>query len=680
MQAYYSNRNLSLQMKKQKRHTLVVLACLAIVALTLSCENKKHVMNDIRYADSILYHYRDNAQPIIDSLLAAGTINQLAAEYYNICFNLRGTDDYENMLKHAYDIEIKNEKDRIYHIRVAQESVYFYVICRRYDAAMQTFTDVRPMISTDDLEKYPQIVQSYANMQYLVGICNIYKEHYQEGDRLIEVGLDKITECSRDTVNLPIAHSAVFQYPLVALTAFYNQKQYDTSLKWIDRAEQNLNESTLNSKLSAEMKDYMEGHIYNARATIYAIQGKKKESKEYYEKYLKTKTSQSNTSRLNTVDYLLATGQYEEAADVVDGIEQLMVARNMPMTLDNIVGYIVTKYKANLLAGRRDTALAVASRIIFALDSALVWSDRDKSIELATLYETSLKEQKIAEQQIEMNHERYLALAVVLVLITVFFVLYTLSRRRAYAKLAIANARAEESSRMKSDFIQQISHEIRTPLNILSGFAQVITTPGLELDEETSKDINQKITDNTNRITGLVNKMLELSDANSQTVIEKTDNVSVIEIAADAAEASGITSAKHLQFDMELSPEAEKATIQTNRQAATRALTLLLDNARKFTAPAEARPNEALSSHKQRVKLNIKTDEKGVLFTIEDTGIGIPKEEAERVFLEFVQLDEYYEGTGIGLTVARSIARRMGGDVILDASYTNGARFILKLR
>ena len=667
-------------MKKQKRHTLVVLACLAIVALTLSCENKKHVMNDIRYADSILYHYRDNAQPIIDSLLAAGTINQLAAEYYNICFNLRGTDDYENMLKHAYDIEIKNEKDRIYHIRVAQESVYFYVICRRYDAAMQTFTDVRPMISTDDLEKYPQIVQSYANMQYLVGICNIYKEHYQEGDRLIEVGLDKITECSRDTVNLPIAHSAVFQYPLVALTAFYNQKQYDTSLKWIDRAEQNLNDSTLNSKLSAEMKDYMEGHIYNARATIYAIQGKKKESKEYYEKYLKTKTSQSNTSRLNTVDYLLATGQYEKAADVVDGIEQLMVARNMPMTLDNIVGYIVTKYKANLLAGRRDTAQAVASRIIFALDSALVWSNRDKSIELATLYETSQKEQKIAEQQIEMNHERYLALAVVLVLITVFFVLYTLSRRRAYAKLAIANARAEESSRMKSDFIQQISHEIRTPLNILSGFAQVITTPGLELDEETSKDINQKITDNTNRITGLVNKMLELSDANSQTVIEKTDNVSVIEIAADAAEASGITSAKHLQFDMELSPEAEKATIQTNRQAATRALTLLLDNARKFTAPAEARPNEALSSHKQRVKLNIKTDEKGVLFTIEDTGIGIPKEEAERVFLEFVQLDEYYEGTGIGLTVARSIARRMGGDVILDASYTNGARFILKLR
>ena len=64
-----------------------------------ACENKKHVMNDIRYADSILYHYRDNAQPIIDSLLAAGTINQLAAEYYNICFNLRGTDDYENMLE-----------------------------------------------------------------------------------------------------------------------------------------------------------------------------------------------------------------------------------------------------------------------------------------------------------------------------------------------------------------------------------------------------------------------------------------------------------------------------------------------------------------------------------------------------------------------------------------------------
>jgi signal transduction histidine kinase len=68
-----------------------------------------------------------------------------------------------------------------------------------------------------------------------------------------------------------------------------------------------------------------------------------------------------------------------------------------------------------------------------------------------------------------------------------------------------------------------------------------------------------------------------------------------------------------------------------------------------------------------------------VQFIVEDTGIGVPAEEAEHIFDEFVQLDEYYDGTGIGLTVARSIARRLGGDIILDTSYTDGARFIMTL-
>ena len=128
--------------------------------------------------------------------------------------------------------------------------------------------------------------------------------------------------------------------------------------------------------------------------------------------------------------------------------------------------------------------------------------------------------------------------------------------KKAYEELEIANMRAEESSRMKSDFIQQISHEIRTPLNILSGFTQVLTTPGMKLDEDTLRDINRQITVNTNRITGLVSKMLELSDAKNQTIIECHDDVSAIQIAAEAVEASGISNATHLTFNMQASPQA----------------------------------------------------------------------------------------------------------------------------
>ena len=229
-----------------------------------------------------------------------------------------------------------------------------------------------------------------------------------------------------------------------------------------------------------------------------------------------------------------------------------------------------------------------------------------------------------------------------------------------------ANERIKESSRMKTSFIQQISHEIRTPLNILSGFTQVITTPGMTLDDETKQDINTKIMENTNRITGLVNKMLELSDANSKAVIERNDQVLAIQVAAEAMNAFTDNTKYKIPIDLQLSEGVDSIMLQTNEQAATRALVLVLGNAERFTKEGV-------------VRLKVEHDETMVRFVVEDTGIGVPVSEAEHIFEEFVQLNEYEEGTGIGLTVSRSICRRLGGDVVLDTSYTGGARFVLTL-
>lgn len=236
-------------------------------------------------------------------------------------------------------------------------------------------------------------------------------------------------------------------------------------------------------------------------------------------------------------------------------------------------------------------------------------------------------------------------------------------------KLIVANERAEESSKMKSNFIKQISHEIRTPLNILSGFTQVLTTSGVELNEKEKNKIAHDIVENTNRITSLVNKMLELSDAGSRNVIERNDKVTAVRIAGDAIAATGIADIKELDFELSVEPEAEDLIIRTNLNSAVRALTLILDNARKFTE----------KSVKKNIKLSVKATPGTIELAVEDNGIGIAPEEAERIFQEFVQLDEFYEGTGIGLTIARSLARRMGGDVILDTSYYPGARFVLSL-
>ena len=285
-----------------------------------------------------------------------------------------------------------------------------------------------------------------------------------------------------------------------------------------------------------------------------------------------------------------------------------------------------------------------------------------------------------------MNISTVLPLLLSATLIITLACLYAYSRHRAserlkaaYHELEVANARVEESSRMKSDFIQQISHEIRTPLNILSGFTQLLTTPGIFLDDATLADINRQITANTNRITSLVNKMLELSEAKSLAVIDRTDNVSAEQIVAEAVTASRITNANHLTFNILESTESKTAVLQTNKQAAVRALSLLLDNARKFTAPAEASQSDVPPERLQKVVLRLSVSSGRLFFSVEDTGIGIPHKEAERIFDEFVQLDEYYDGTGIGLTVARSLARRIGGDIKLDTAYIGGSRFVMTL-
>ena len=290
-----------------------------------------------------------------------------------------------------------------------------------------------------------------------------------------------------------------------------------------------------------------------------------------------------------------------------------------------------------------------------------------------------------------MLHFYYLLLLLAIVLI--FAIILYLSRKRlkrtnamletsynilemsnnelleANQELIKANARAEESSKMKTNFIQQISHEIRTPLNILSGFAQLITSPEIELDKEELDKVNKGIVENTERITRLVNKMLELSDASSCAVIEQNDVVPALQVAAEAIDAIGFANPQGFDFDFQLSPDAETVTLQTNLRSAVRALTLILGNAHKFAA--KERPLKIV------LRLSVVDDK--VEYAVEDNGIGVPQQESEHIFEEFVQLDEFYEGTGIGLTVARSIARRLGGDIVLDTTYSPGARFVFSL-
>jgi len=157
-------------------------------------------------------------------------------------------------------------------------------------------------------------------------------------------------------------------------------------------------------------------------------------------------------------------------------------------------------------------------------------------------------------------------------------------------------------------------------------------------------------------------------DKDSKDAIEREDNIMPEQIATLAVEQSGIHTVDYLKFELQVSPYAASMMVLTNQQAAADALTELLDNAQKFTTEG-------------RVSLRVNVDTEGttLIFVVEDTGMGIPAADAERVFEKGVRLNTYFDGSGLGLTIARSIARRMGGDLVLDTSYAAGARFTMTL-
>jgi signal transduction histidine kinase len=160
-----------------------------------------------------------------------------------------------------------------------------------------------------------------------------------------------------------------------------------------------------------------------------------------------------------------------------------------------------------------------------------------------------------------------------------------------------------------------------------------------------------------------------MDDVEGQKAISRTDNILVAQVADEAIAASGVDKISYLQFEKQVDPVAAATMLSTNLVKAVRALTHLLDNALKFTSEGTV-----------TLKVAVDMDKMQAIYTVEDTGAGIEAADQERIFEPYVKLNQFFDGQGIGLAVARSIARRLDGDVVLDTTFeTPGSRFILTL-
>ena len=272
-----------------------------------------------------------------------------------------------------------------------------------------------------------------------------------------------------------------------------------------------------------------------------------------------------------------------------------------------------------------------------------------------------------ADKKAAHNRTVALIVGIILLMLLAAALLYIVfSRRKHLCELKVAYDHAMESDKMKTSFIQNVSHEVRTPLNIISGFSQIIANPELTHNTEERQHMAQMMQTSTHRITALIDEMLELSLSESSDEVVKNDKVEVNDMLRDLLQEnqSFVNQETVLQFETTLN---DNFTLTTNQMMLKRAINALIDNALKNT---------------ERGAITLKASAFGIqlMLAVEDTGCGVPVEEAEHVFERFYKIDTFKEGLGLGLTLCRTLTKKLGGTVSLDKTFKGpGARFVITL-
>ena len=224
-----------------------------------------------------------------------------------------------------------------------------------------------------------------------------------------------------------------------------------------------------------------------------------------------------------------------------------------------------------------------------------------------------------------------------------------------------AKDRAEESSRLKSAFLANMSHEIRTPLNAIVGFSDVLSAGGAS--EEEQRGYFEIIRTNSDLLLRLINDILDVSRLEADRVILSLESCNVVQICQQVVASVAQARRSTNQFLFEC--EREVVEMRTDVQRLQQVVINLLSNAYKFTKEGTI-----------TLKLELDTARNVAVFSVTDTGCGIPLDKQKRVFERFEKLNEYVQGTGLGLSICKLTVEKWGGEIWIDPAYTNGARFM----
>lgn len=409
-------------------------------------------------------------------------------------------------------------------------------------------------------------------------------------------------------------------------------------------------------------------YYYNSRATALMGLGRLSEAEDLLMKaYEATKDVKDNSQIsvfYNLGQLYLKKGDYEKALNFNNQIIGRYTVQEDPSGV-----LMLKKQRAEIMlqSHQFEEAADLYKQVFFLSDSLNIKDVKNQLNEFNALYKVDEMERET--QQVK-TRQVYIVLGVIIIALVLMGMLglYFMNRlRQKNRELALALDHSKESDRMKTAFIQHVSHEIRTPLNIITGFSQVIGNPDYHLNGEERRNIVNSIETNTREITSFVNELLIFSEVESQNNYKLEDCVNVYLFCQGLLERVEAVNNGRLEIAYE-SQLDDKHTVISNLKALEGILRPLLSNALKFT-------------EKGSVKLQVRKGEDSSMLDIcvTDTGIGIPEDQRDRIFEKFYKVDSFKRGLGLGLPLARSIAQKINGDLMLDDTYKEGTRFILRI-
>ena len=359
--------------------------------------------------------------------------------------------------------------------------------------------------------------------------------------------------------------------------------------------------------------------------------------------------------------YLVATGEHEAALTAYNDFLQTEYAR-----INHNIYKEALLEKADLLVkmGNKEEAYGQYGKVFSYIKTSFEKNYPKEIDRLCTRFQADqLAYQNERDRIVSMRF--YLAGIIVSVLFLIFLLVLGWKKifrlKRSQIRQEAMKEKAVQAIQRKNMFLSNMSHEVRTPLNAIVGFSAVLTDEDESFDDESRREFSEIIKVNSFQLLKLINDILDFSDFENDNITFNIRTHDAVKLCNEVVET--VIASRKLEVEMRFDTDLSVLMLDTDDARLRQVLINLLVNAAKFTEQGS-------------IVLELKmADADTALFSVTDTGCGIPPEKQHLIFERFEKLNDFVQGSGLGLSICQLIVKYMNGKLWVDSGYTRGARF-----